>query len=331
MPLTQKENYFKVLRGEIPEFIPASFYNPTSTPIAEEMLAPVSAPNGPVMTVYGVEYIGSTDLMNGALPTPGKILLHDIRKWRDVIKNPDTSHRDWEGYYKTQTDKIDRANVAVRCVGGDYFLTLVSFMGFEGALMAMYEEPDEVTALFDYVSEHYLNVMRQQIRYAKPEIYTIMDDDAAMRAPFFSPEMYRALVKPFHKRHTDLARENGIFLDRHDCGRSECFIGDWLDIGIVSWAPAQVSNDLVAIKKKYTGRLTLSGCWDNTGLLGSPAVDVDVLREALYRYVDTFAPGGGFTFSAMIMGKRDDPATKLRSDIIKDFYYSYAKDYYKTH
>ncbi len=31
---------------------------------------------------------------------PGKILLNDIRKWRDVIKNPDTRHRDWEDITK---------------------------------------------------------------------------------------------------------------------------------------------------------------------------------------------------------------------------------------
>jgi hypothetical protein len=57
--------------------------------------------------------------MNGAMPAPGKIILDDITKWRDVIKNPDTSQRDWEGYYKKQTDRFDRKNKAVACHGGD--------------------------------------------------------------------------------------------------------------------------------------------------------------------------------------------------------------------
>jgi hypothetical protein len=173
--------------------------------------------------------------------------------------------------------------------------------------------------------------MRQEIRYVKPELYTIMDDDSAYRAPFFSVEMYQKLVKPFHKRHADLARENDVLLERHDCGRSEGFIDDWLDIGIKSWNPAQVSNDLVAVKKKYTGKLALAGCWDNQGALGSPTVDEDVLREALSRYLDTFAPGGSFMFSAMIMAPPDDPIGKKKADIIKDFYFSTARDYYKTH
>ena len=119
-------------------------------------------------------------------------MFDDVRKWRDHIKNPDLSDRDWEGYYKKQTDKFDRVNKAVACHGGDYFLTLVSFMGFENALLAMYEEPDEVMELFDYVSQHYLEVMRRQIQYVKPDIYTIMDDDSAYRAPFFSGDIQKA-------------------------------------------------------------------------------------------------------------------------------------------
>ncbi|MDR1590287.1 MAG: veratrol--corrinoid protein metyltransferase [Oscillospiraceae bacterium] len=326
--LTPKENYIRVLDGKIPEYIP-SFYDPYMQGIVEEMIAPVSAPDGPITTVYGVEYVGSKEIMNGAMPAPGKIILDDITKWRDVIKNPDTSHRDWEGYYKKQTDTFDRENKAVSCHGGDYFLTLVSFMGFEAALLAMYEEPEEVYALFEYVSEFYCEVERRQMMFVKPDIYSIMDDDAAMRAPFFSVDMYRKLIKPFHKKHADIALENGARVDRHDCGRSEGFIDDWLDIGVKSWNPAQVSNDLPAIKDKYTGRLTLNGCWDNTGIFATPAVDDEVLREALYTYVDTFAPGGGFVFSAMIMAAPDDPAGKAKADIIKDFYNSYARDYYK--
>ncbi|NLL40115.1 MAG: veratrol--corrinoid protein metyltransferase [Clostridiales bacterium] len=330
MPLTPKENYLMMLRGEIPEYMP-SYFEPAFEMITEEMLAPVFAPDGPVKTVYGVEYVGSKDVSNGALPAPGKFILKDIREWRDVIKNPDTSGRDWEGYYKKQTDRFDRANKAVTCHGGDYFLTLVSFMGFTEALIAMYEEPEEVYALFDYISEFYCEVMRQQVRWAKPEVYTIMDDDSAKLAPFFSLDMYRRLIKPFHKKHADIALENGILLDRHDCGRSEQFIDDWLEIGIRSWNPAQTTNDLKTIKKKYTGRLALNGCWDNTGPLGSPHVEDDVLKDALAEYVDTFAPGGGFVFSARIDGPPDDPLVSHKMEIIKSFFYDYARDYYKTH
>ncbi len=330
MSLNPKENYLMMLRGEIPDFVPSGF-EPANDMIADELLTPVMAPNGPVYTVYGVEYVGSEANGWGAMPTPGKILLDDITKWRDVIKNPDLSGRDWEGYYRKQLENKDRANKTLAVHGGDYFLTLVSFMGFENTLLALYEEPEEVKALLEYVSEFYLEVMKQQLKWCKPDIYSIMDDDSAYRSPFFSPEMYRKFFKPMHKLHADLALNSGAMLERHDCGRCEDFIPDWIDLGIRGWNPAQITNDLKGIKQKYLGKLAISGAWDNQGILGSPEVPEDMLREALEEYVSTFAPGGGFVYGPMVGGKPDDPRVKARNDIIKDYYYAHVKDYYKTH
>ncbi len=330
MSITPKENYLMMLRGEIPEFVP-SHYEPANEMIADELLAPVSAPNGPIVTPYGVTYVGSEANGWGALPKPGEILLEDITKWRDVIHNPDLSHRDWEGYYKKQLEGKDRANKTLAVHGGDYFLTLVSFMGFEGALYALYEEPEEVKALLEYVSEFYLEVMKQQIYWCKPEVFTLMDDDSAKLAPFFSLSMYRELVKPFHKLQCDLALENDIFIDRHDCGHCEQFIDDWMELGVRSWGPAQVCNDLAGIKKKYGNHLMLSGCWDTTGPIGSPDVDPEKLREALYTYVDTFAPGGGFVFNASVRDNVKNPIAREKQEIVKDVYWNYARNYYKTH
>jgi len=332
MPITAKENYLMLMRGEIPEYVPANFLEPCAEVVRDDQLTPNNCPGGkPVKTVWGVTYVGSADLMNGAMPKPGEILLDDITKWRDVIKNPDNSHRDWEGYYKTFTDGYDRTNKYVKCVGGDYFLTLVSFMGFEGALCAMYEEPEEVYALFDYISQHYLEVMKKQIEYVRPEVYTIMDDDAAAMSPFFSLKIYRDLVVPFQKKHADLALENGILLDRHDCGHCDIFVDEWVKMGITSWNPAQVSNDLVGIKQRYNSKLAICGAWDNTGYFGSTKCSTEELREELIRYVDTFAPGGGFAYCPGIIGDPEDPLVAERKAVVEDVYRSYARDYYKTH
>ena len=326
--MTPKENYRRMLLGEIPDYMP-SFFEPHSAHIAEELLTPVFAPDGPIVTSLGVTYVGSPENNFGAMPAPGKVLLEDVTKWRDVVKLPDLTGRDWEGYYTRQVEKLDRENLAVTVTGGDYFLTLVSLMGFENALIAMYEEPEEVEALLDFISGFYLEVMKQELRWAKPELFNLMDDDAAYRAPFFSLDIYRRLFKPLHKKHCDLALNAGMLIERHDCGRSEQFIPDWIELGVKSWTPAQTTNDLPAIKKNYVGKLALAGCWDNQGPLGDPRVPEETLREALYTYVDSFAPGGGFTFMAMVSGK--GPETEAKMSLIKEFYYSYARDWYKHH
>ena len=329
--MTPKENYLRMVRGEIPEFMP-SFFDPYMSPTFEELLTPNRAPDGPVITSLGVKYVGSPDNNWGAMPEPGFIVIDDITKWREQLKIRDVTGRDWEGYYKKMSDSIDRENLAVCVDGGDYFLTLVSLMGFEGALMAMYEEPDEVIALYEHISEFYTMVLKMQMKYLKPEIYILMDDDAAYQAPFFSLELYRKLIKPFHKRHVDIALENGCVVDRHDCGKSEQFVEDWLELGIHAWNPVQTSNDCVAIKKKYGDRLSLMGCWDGQVKYANPKnIDDNELRDDMAKYVDTFAPGGRFVFSAMIGGPMDDPIANEKRDIIKQFYNDYARNWYKSH
>lgn len=326
--MTPKENYFRLLSGEIPEYIPTMFEDRAGR-FNEELLTPQAAPDGPVVTSWGVRYVGAPDMNFGAMPDPAQKLLPDITKWRDYIKMPDLSGFDWEKYYTDRIKDIDRSQKYIAVGGGDYFLTLVSFMGFEDTLLALYEEPEEVKALLEYVSEFYLTVLKKQIYYIRPEVLGMMDDDSAALAPFFSVDMYKEFFKPFHKLHTDIAHENNMFVERHDCGKCEAFIPDWLDLGICSWNPAQTMNDLPGIKKKYGRKLAIVGGWDH--IKYDNTCDVDELREALYTYVDTFAPDGGFVFSAMIGGPPDDPETKKRQDIVNEVYEHYAKDYYKTH
>ena len=327
MALTQKENYLRMARCEIPEFIPAGMIEPNRVPVRDELLTPIAAPDGPIVTSLGVTYVGSEDLGWGAMPEPNKIIIDDISNWRDLLKIRDVTGRDWEGYYKKELEKIDRENLCVSVGGTDYFLTLVSLMGFEGALLAMHEDPEEVIALLEHISEFYIMVLKQQMYWLKPDVMVLMDDDAGLASPFFSVEMYRDIIKPFHKRHCDIALENGCVIDRHDCGKSEQFIDDWLEIGVHAWHPIQETNDTRGIKKKYQGRLALAGCWDPKWSRGS----IQDLKDGLAEYVDTFAPGGGFAFSAMVGGALDDPEATERREIVKAFYYDYARDWYKTH
>ena len=176
-----------------------------------------------------------------------------------------------------------------------------------------------------------MDVVKNTIYYTKPDVYFLADDSAAWAAPFVSLEMYQTLLKPFYKRHYDLALENNMLIQHHNCGKCEIFIPDWLEMGVNAWDPAQTSNDLVGIKQKYGDKLTIVGGWDNTGRISSLETSDDELLEALYKYVDTFAPGGHFIFSAHVQGDKDDPVNIRKSELIKKFYFDYVKDWYKNH
>ncbi len=85
------------------------------------------------------------------------------------------------------------------------------------------------------------------------------------------------------------------------------------------------------IKSRYLHKLALCGGWDNQGLISRPETPDEALTAALYEYVDTFAPGGGFVFMAGVTGDMKDERVKKKQELVKKFYYDYAKDYYKTH
>ena len=110
-------------------------------------------------------------------------------------------------------------------------------MGFSEGLCAMYEEPEEVVALLDYLTEFYFDVCKRCIDYYEPDIFAIADDTATWKNPFFSPEMYRELIKPFHARIAQLAIDRGIPVEMHDCGRCEDFIDDWRDLVLFHGIP----------------------------------------------------------------------------------------------
>ncbi len=330
MTITPKENYLRMLNREIPEYVPSS-YDPYRNMVSEELLTPNSAPEGIYISSFGVEYVGCESMNMGAMPNPNKILCPDITQWDKYIKKPDVSDRDWEGYYKAQESKWDRVNKALGVGGGDYWLTAVSFLGMQNTVLAMYEEPDALKEMLEYVSDFYIEVLKQQIYYTHPDILSMMDDDAAYLNPFFSLEMYREFFKPLQQRHIDVAHDNGMLVVRHDCGRCEPFVDDWVQMDVRAWGPAQVTNDLKGIKAKYGNKIAIDGGWDTQGELGRGDVPIPKLKDALAEYVDTLAPGGGFVFGAHLNGDRNDPGVIERNQVIRDFYEDYVRNYYKNH
>jgi hypothetical protein len=337
--MTEKENFLKVIRGEIPEWLPryGTFPNPLSGCNASALAAPSfygerRNPDGSGFDIWGVEYTPTDSTGGNPLPTPDRFILKDITKWRDVIKAPDISHIDWEKMSAQDLKKINRDEVVVEMgthVG--YFQQLMNFMGFTEGLTAMFEEPDEVFALYSYMADFYDEVARKTAEYYKPDIFSITDDTATSINPFISTNMYRELVKPFHARLGKVAQEFNLPVNMHNCGRCEDFIEDWFDFGVCMWNPAQVMNDLVGIKKKYGDRLTLIGCWDSSGPPGWPGASEELVRSEVRKCIDTFAPGGRFCFWGSVYGPTGDEEVERRAGWLTDEYKNYGRPWYKNH
>ena len=336
--MTEKENFLRTARGEMPEWIPRYLIPPLKdTPyhaavasVFPSFLRSDRSADGGGRDVFGVEYTPTDSTGGMTLPTPGKFLLDDIRKWRDVIVAPDISNVDFEEMAVKDLRLLDRDNTALQMgTHFGYFQHLMSFMGFSEGLIAMYEEPDEVYELFSYLADFYDAVLMKSIEYYKPDLVLINDDIATANNPFFSLEMYRTLIKPFQMRQGKIITDAGLPVNMHNCGRCEDLIEDWFDFGVSMWNPAQVMNDLVGIKKKYGRKLTLIGCWDSSGPPGWSGASEEVVRNAVRECIETFAPNGGFCFHGSTYGSAEEvEELSQRSSWITDEYNKYGRTFY---
>ena len=337
--LTEKENYKLVLDGQQPEWVPVSSLGPRpdgrpspSVTVFPDLLATSIKQPGRVQDVFGVTYVPVEDAGNAKLPEPNNFILKDIRNWRDVIKAPDISGIDWEAMAKKDFEffHANREDSLI-CLGSHfgYFQYLMAFMGFNDGLCAIFEEPDEVKELVEYLCDFFCGVIEACIDYYKPDIFDMCDDIASALNPFISPETYREIFKPAMARQAKIANDRGIPISMHCCGHCEEFIDDWRDFGVRLWNPAQTSNDLQAIKAKYGNSFIICGGWDGGGDLLKPDATEEEVKQSVYRTMDMLAPGGGYVFSGGFLGSLGDETSKLKNKWVFEAANEYSKTFYK--
>jgi hypothetical protein len=114
--ITEKQNYKLLLRGEIPAFLPK--YRMMDWMVRPSVFLDMKGPDGFEVDEFGVSYTTTSASMGARMAAPGRVLLRDIRRWRDVIKTPDISSIDWEALSKKDLAKKDTINNPVCIFAG---------------------------------------------------------------------------------------------------------------------------------------------------------------------------------------------------------------------
>lgn len=325
--LTPKENFLRVARGEMPEYVPvAPFGTPNDAPLMAMadpcILGTFRSPQGG-KDPWGVTYVTNKETNFAALPEPNHFILSDIRKWRDVIRMPDYSGFDWEAASKADKEKyVKNPETTAFVISGfaDFFQQFISFMGFTEGLCAIYEEQDELEELLDYMLKHSLYITKNMIHYYKPDGYYLLDDTASKLQPFIAPSLFEELFVPRYKQCLDIAREADIPIFYHNCGRCEDLMPFMVELGVSVWDPAQVQNDLVAAKKKYGRKLAINGGFEYRMPSTWPVVDEDDVRQTVRDTFARLAPEGGYIFSGGVttLDRTDPRVMEVNSWIVDE-------------
>jgi uroporphyrinogen decarboxylase len=132
------------------------------------------------------------------------------------------------------------------------------------------------------------------------DIVMIGDDIAGQQGPLFSPDFYRSVIKPHHKKliqHIRSLTQAKIWY--HTCGSCVEYIPDLIDIGVDILNPVQTSArnmDPVFLKKKFGNSIVFwGGGIDSQHVL--PFVTSDRVKKEVHEALEIFKPGGGYVFN----------------------------------
>jgi uroporphyrinogen decarboxylase len=143
--------------------------------------------------------------------------------------------------------------------------------------------------------ERYLPVVRDYV-----DIIQVGDDLGTQAAPQLSPDLYRALIKPCHRRVYTYIREHSdarVFL--HSCGSIYRLIPDLIDAGVQILNPVQTSAaemDPARLKREFGRDLVFwgGGCETQTTL---PNGTIEEITAQARERLSIFTPGGGYVFN----------------------------------
>lgn len=248
-PITPRENLLRYYRGTDYEWVPDVMSDQLDiTPHCIPDVDACDFEGG--FDAFGVKWI---PVPGGDLPSfvePGFIVLEDIADWKS-LSWPDVDSWPWAEYAAKYNDVLkddDRFRRGVILSG--YFERLISLMSFEGAAMALVEDPESVMEFFDKLTELNIAIMRHYIDDFHCDGILIHDDWSAQRSPFFSLQTAQTLLVPYIKRMVDYAHERGVIFTLHSCGNGEDLIPAMLETGADDWQAQANALDLEACYEK---------------------------------------------------------------------------------
>lgn len=264
--LTIRENLLETIRGGNPdrfvnqyEFLDLIRGTPVSgkfPPIGGEILDP-----------WGVTMRWSLG-QPGPFPVhePGKKVLNDITKWKDVLKMPQTSFPDsaWQPFVDAANSVNRKEKFVTAMFAPGLFERIHFLMGMEDALISFYEEPETMHELINYLTEYEINYAKETIKYIHPDALFHHDDWGSSKSTFLSPEMFNEFILPAYKKIYGYWKENGVELIVH---HSDCYaatlVPQMIEMGMDIWQGCMSTNNIPELIKQYEGKISFMGNLDN--------------------------------------------------------------------
>ena len=295
-PVTEREAYVStVLNKQLvwqPYGVETSFISPHIIPdniargfVIEAERWPTPYTKAPDM--FGINWV-YVPVAGGAMEDPDyPHPLEDVNDWKEIIKFPDIYSWDWEGSGKMNYEYLKnngKCNV-FWFLNGMGFERLISFMGFEGAALAMIDEEqqDALKELYDKLADMYINMIQHYIDQLGVQEVLFHDDWGSQRSPFFSLDTCREMLVPALRKIADWCHSKGLIFQQHSCGKNELLVPAMIDAHVDLWC-GQPMNDKYMLVQKYGDKIMLGVETPNL----APDASESEIDEAAHAFVEKY-------------------------------------------
>lgn len=219
----------------------------------------------------------------------------DITRWREYVHAPDLEAnctQGWEDCAANGRALAGNEKLTSAFMGTGIFEQCHFLMGFEDTLTNLYEHPQEMHELIDYITEYRLGYVKLLIDKLQPDVIFSHDDWGTKESLFMSPEMWREFFKEPYRRFYGYIRSRGVIAIHHADSYLVPIVEDMAEIGIQVWQGVLPENDIPALQERLKGRMVLMG-----GI--GAAIDrqdstEDEIRAYVKKALESYCPGGHY-------------------------------------
>ena len=221
-------------------------------------------------------------------------VLRDITHWRDYVHAPDLEANcsaGWEDV-RAKAEAVRGEKLVAGFMGTGIFEQCHFLMGFEDTLSNLYEHPDEMHELIDYITDYRLKYVQMLIDNLHPDVIFSHDDWGTKNALFMKPEMWREFYKEPYRRFYGYIRERGVIAIHHGDAYLADIVEDMAELGIQCWQGVLPENNIPALQERLQGRMILMG-GIGAAIDRADATEAEI-RAYVRRALEEYTPGGHY-------------------------------------
>jgi uroporphyrinogen decarboxylase len=197
--------------------------------------------------------------------------------------------------------------------------------GFEDWFADIASDKKLLEFLFDAILDINLSISRMILQEVGNDVDVLMasDDLGLQDSLMISPQAYRELIKPRHRKYIQLMHEMSpakvLF---HTCGSVIDIMDDLIEIGVDAIHPVQVTAagmEPHKLKKKYGDRLAFWGGIDTQHVL--PLGSINEVKAEVEKRIEEMGENGGYILGAVHNIQPDVPLDSILT------MYKHTQDY----